>query len=209
METKEKGIKKQLMFKFLPGIILVQIITASLVYIAINWSLEPQLIITLVIFSFIIAILITFWFESIVSHIHHTSQAKLQEKHAKEREKILLNAEREKAKIVEKNSKKINKSTKVIIAKANFKVGLAVAAAVGVGAIMIMSQLVTVGMMMFVASGSGLVGYLARSKQEYLTNDKKLNTENLILEDLKPAKKKLSLRNNEKNIETLKIKDNK
>ncbi|MCK5667250.1 MAG: hypothetical protein KAI17_27375, partial [Thiotrichaceae bacterium] len=116
------------MFKFLPGIILVQIISASLVFIAIHWSLDTQLIITLVVFSLIIARLVTFWFGSIVSHIHHSSHTKLQEKHAREREKILLNAEREKAKITSKNAQQINKSTKTIIAKANFKVGLAVAA---------------------------------------------------------------------------------
>ena len=183
------------MFKFLPGIILLQIITASMVYAALKWSLDPQLIVTLVIFSFIIAILITFWFGSIVRQIQHSSQAKLKEKHAKEREKILLDAEREKSKMSSKNAKEINKSTRAVIAKANFKVGLAVAAAVGVGGIMIMSQLVTVGMMMFVASGSGLAGYLARSKQERLANDKNLNDKNLLLKDLKPEKKKLFSRN--------------
>ena len=181
------------MFKFLPGIILVQIITASLVYITINWSLDIQLIITLIIFSIIIAILITFWFGSIVTQIHHSSQAKLQQKHAKEREKILLDAEREKAKITSKHNQQVNKNTKTIIAKANFKVGLAIAATVGLGAIMMMSQLFTVGMMMFVASGSGLAGYLARSKQERLTKDK-INEE-ILLENLKPDKKKLFLHN--------------
>ena len=193
------------MFKFLPGIILIQIITASLVYIAINWSLDPQLIITMVIFSFIIAILIMFWFGSIVHHVHHSSQTKLQEKHAREREKILLNAEREKAKITSKHTQQINKSTKSVIAKSNFKVGLAVAAAVGIGGIMIMSQLLTVGMMMFVASGSGLAGYLARSKQERLTQDKNTDDSNILLENLKPNKKSIFSKNKDKTSEPLKI----
>jgi len=196
------------MFKFLPGIILLQILTASLVYIGFEWSLEPQLLVSMGIFSLIIAILITFWFGSIARHLHHSSEAKLKEKHAKEREKILLEAERDKAKISSKNAQHINKSTKAVIAKANFKVGLAVAAAVGVGGIMIMSQLVTVGMMMFVASGSGLAGYLARSKQERLANEKNYNDENLILKDLKPEKKKLLSRNKDKNTKPLEIENN-
>ncbi|MCU7835344.1 MAG: hypothetical protein KZQ83_08825 [gamma proteobacterium symbiont of Taylorina sp.] len=181
------------MFKFLPGIIFVQIISACLVYIAINWSLEPQLIVSLIIFSIIIAILITFWFGSISNHIHHASHAKLQEKHAKEREKILLKAEREKAKISSKNSQKINQSTKNVIAKANFKVGLAVAATIGIGGIMMMSQLVTIGMMLFVASGSGLAGYLARSRQESLSNEN-----NLFLKMIKHNKNKPLSKNNDK-----------
>ena len=191
------------MFKFLPGIILVQIITASLVYIAIKWSLETQLLITLVIFSFIIAILITFWFGSIVHQIHHVNQSILQQKHAKERDKILLNAEREKAKITSKNNQQINKNTKSIIAKANFKVGLAVAGAVAIGGIMIMSQLVTVGMMMFVASGSGLAGYLARSKQERLSYEKSNNE--ILLENLKPTKKSIFSKNKDTSKSILEI----
>lgn len=162
------------MFKFLPAIIIIQLITASLVYIAINWPSDPQLIIVLIVFAFIIAILSTFWFASIVSNIHHSSHAKLQEKHAKDREKLLLKAEREKAKISLKNNKQIDQSTKNIIAKANFKVGLAVAAAVGIGGIMIISQLVTIGMMMLVASGSGLAGYLVRARQDRLGHDDNL-----------------------------------
>lgn len=162
------------MFKFLPGIFLIQLITASLVYIALNWSSDPQLLIVLVVFAVIIAILFTFWFASIVRNMHHSSHAKLQEKHAKDREKLLLKAEREKAKSSLKNNKQIDQSTKNIIAKANFKVGLAVAAAVGIGGIMIVSQLVTIGMMMLVASGSGLAGYLVRARQDRLEQDDNL-----------------------------------
>ncbi len=162
------------MFKFLPALFILPIKTARLVDIVLNWPSDPQLIIVLIVFAFIIAILSTFWFASIVSNIHHSSHAKLQEKHAKDREKLLLKAEREKAKISLKNNKQIDQSTKNIIAKANFKVGLAVAAAVGIGGIMIISQLVTIGMMMLVASGSGLAGYLVRARQDRLDHDDNL-----------------------------------
>jgi len=167
------------MFRFLPGIIVIQIISASLAYIAINWSLDAQQIILLCVFSVIIAILTTFWFGSIAHQTHQSGYAKLKEKHAKDREKLLLKAEREKARIHSKKSKEIDSTAKSAIAKANFKVGLAVAAAVGVGGIMIMSQLVTVGMMMFVASGSGLAGYLARSKQESLSKSKLISLDKI------------------------------
>lgn len=156
------------MFKFLPGILLIQLVTAGLVYIGINWPYDPQLISVLIAFAVILAVLTTFWFGSIVRDLHSSSDAKLHQKHAKEREKILLKAERDKAKVTSKSYQQVEKATKNAHAKANFKVGAAFAIAIGAGGIMLLSQLVTVGMMVLVASGSGLAGYLTRARQDRL-----------------------------------------
>ena len=163
------------MFKFLPGLLLLQLVTAGLFYIGINWSHDPQFIIVLIAFAVIVAVLTTFWFGSIVRDMHHSSHAKLQARHAKDREKIILKAEREKAKVTSKSYQQIEKATKNAHAKANFKVGAAFAAAIAAGGIMIMGQLVTVGMMVLIASGSGLAGYLARAKQDRLPGSKYLS----------------------------------
>ena len=128
------------MFKFLPGLLLLQLVTAGLFYIGINWSHNPQLIIVLIAFAVIVAVLTTFWFGSIVRDMHHSSHAKLQARHAKDREKIILKAEREKAKVTSKSYQQIEKATKNAHAKANFKVGAAFAAAIAAGGIMIMGQ---------------------------------------------------------------------
>ncbi len=181
------------MFKFLPGILLIEIFTAGLVVLGINWSHSPQHIIVLVAFAIIVAILCTFWFGSIVANMHHSSHAKLQEKHAKEREKILLRAERDKAKVTSKSYQQIEKATKNAHAKANFKVGAAFAAAVGVGGIMILSQLVTVGMMVLVASGSGLAGYLVRARQDRLSADTSALLPAAKQKNIKPIRQKKSL----------------
>ena len=162
------------MFKFLPGILLIQLGTAGLVFIGINWLHEPQLIIVLIAFAIIFAVLTTFWFGSIVSNLHNSTHAKLQAKHAKDRERILLKAERDKAKISSKSFQQVDKASKNAHAKANFKVGAAVAVAVGAGGIMILSQLFTVGVMILIASGSGLAGYLTRVRQERLTSNNQL-----------------------------------
>ena len=58
--------------------------------------------------------------------------------------------------------------------KDNFGTGKAIDWAVGIGGIMIISQLVTIGMMMLVASGSGLAGYLVRARQDRLDHDDNL-----------------------------------
>jgi Flp pilus assembly protein TadB len=184
------------MFKFLPGILLIQLVTAGLVFIGINWLHEPQLIIVLIAFAIIFAVLTTFWFGSIVSNLHNSAHTKLQAKHAKDREKILLKAERDKAKVTSKSFQQVDKASKNAHAKANFKVGAAVAVAIGAGGIMILSQLFTVGVMILIASGSGLAGYLTRARQERLTRNNQLPLLKVKQADIKQLGRKKSVPGN-------------
>lgn len=191
------------MSKFLPGIILVQFMMCGLMLMAINWSHDFQLIFVIVVIALITAILVAFWFSSIAQNISIDEQAliverhvqdrekilkeaerekvevlkeqsKLQGLHAREREKILLDAERDKATIVEESYRKIEKETRKIHSRANLKVGLAFSATVLAAGVMIFSQLVTVGVMFLVASGSGLSGYIMRARHERISRKKQL-----------------------------------
>ncbi|NOQ15112.1 MAG: hypothetical protein GQ583_11625 [Methyloprofundus sp.] len=191
------------MFKFLPGIIFVQLLTGGLVLMAFNWSYDFQLIIVIVFIALISSILAAFWFASIARNIYIDDQAtllerhaqdresilkeserekagvieeksQLKEQHARERERILLDAERDKANTIAESYQKIALESRKAHAKANFKVGAVFAAAVGAGGIMIFSQLVTVGVMVLVASGSGLSGYVLRARHERISRKKQL-----------------------------------
>ena len=93
------------MLKFLFGIIVIQLVTAITVMAALNWLLDPQFIAVVVLFSLIMAVLAAFWFVYIGRDLHKNELQKMQELHAFERERILLNAEREKANIKEERSK--------------------------------------------------------------------------------------------------------
>lgn len=157
------------MFKFLPGILLIQLVTAGMAILCVSWSLEPQLIIVVVGFCVIIAVLTTLWFGSIVRNVENSAKAQLQAKHAQDREKIIRRAEREKAKVTSESYNQMEKAAKKANAQINFKVGVAFAAATAAGGIIIFSQLVTVGMMVLVASCGGLVGYLLRGRQDRLS----------------------------------------
>lgn len=198
------------MFKFLPGIILIQIITTILVVAAFSWAQDPQLVAVLVLFSLIVGILTAFWFAYIARDIYKDLQqkmlekyaqdrenillnaerekaniasekSKLQERHAREREIILLEAEREKASIASESYRYLEKEIRKAHARANFKVGAAFAVATAAGGVMIFSQLVTVGMMVLVASGSGLAGYLARARHERSSRNNRLLSEDIKL----------------------------
>jgi len=191
------------MFQFLPGIILIQLVTGGLVLATFNWSQDIQLIIVLAAIALISAVLTAFWFSSIARNLFHNEQAfmmerhaldrekilkeaeqekavvqneksQMQDLHARERESILLDAERDKAKTVSESYEKIEKESRKAHGRANLKVGAAFALAAGAGGVMIFSQLITVGVMFLVASGSGLTGYLMRARHDRLSRKKQL-----------------------------------
>lgn len=170
---------------------------------AFNWSNDFQLMIVIVAIALISAVLAAFWFASIARNVYIDDQAVLMEQHAhdrenilkeserqkadvlkekshlqiqhaQEREKILLDAERDKANTIAESYQKIAEESRKAHAKANFKVGVAFAAAVSAGGVMILSQLVTVGAMVLVASGSGLGGYILRARHERVARKKQL-----------------------------------
>ena len=156
------------MYKFLPAIFLIQVITAGLVLIALKWSHDIQLVIIIAMFAAVVGLLAAFWYAAIARDIQQEKFTRLHEHHAQEREEIRVSAEREKVDIIAQSYQKIEKETRKAHAKANFKVGAAFTLAAGVGAAMLFTQFVTVGIMVLVGSGSGLTGYLARARQERL-----------------------------------------
>jgi len=181
-----------------------------MVVAALTWSQDPQFFAVIVLFSLIIGILAAFWFAYIARDMYKHEQQRMQERHAQERENILLNAEREKAHIVSERSKlqeqharererllleaerekasiasesyrQQEKAIRKAHFQANFKVGAAFLVASAAGGIMIFSQLITIGMMVLIASGSGLAGYLARARHEHISQNKRLSADNIKL----------------------------
>lgn len=191
------------MFQFLPGIILIQLVTSGLVLATFNGLQDIQLIAVFISIALLSAILTAFWFSSIARNLFNHEQnymmerhakdrenilkeaeheksrvmnekSQLQSEHAREREKILLDAERDKAETVAKSHQKIEKESRKAHNRANLKVGMSFAVAAGAGGFMIFSQLITVGVMFLVASGSGLSGYLLRARHDRLSRNKQL-----------------------------------
>ncbi len=163
------------MSKFLPAIFFIQIITAGLVLIALKWSHDIQLVIVIAMFAGVVGLLAAFWYAAIARDIQQEKLSQLHEHHAQEREDIRVSAEREKVDIIAQSYQKIEKETRKAHAKANFKVGAAFTLAAGAGAAMLFTQFVTIGMMVLVGSGSGLIGYLARARQERLARKTQQN----------------------------------
>jgi Flp pilus assembly protein TadB len=151
--------------KFLIGILIVQLITAVLIYISpINLD-DFMSLLRLVLPLFFIALMVAFWFSSLSSHLRKDSEHKMKTEFAKEREEIKVKAEKDKSRVVKQTQKEIAREAKVTHAKANFKVGAAFAGALGVGALFIFAQFVTAGLLTLTAAGGVAGGYYWRGKK--------------------------------------------
>ena len=153
------------MLKYVPGILLLQIITIALVLIApadlANWDW-----LRLVIPVLIAGLLTAFWFGSIAARQRKDKINRLKEDHAKERESIRVNAERAKSELVKQAQRKTLQEVKRASTRANIKIGLAFAGAAGLGAVLILTQFLTLGWLTLAAAGGALGGYLLRIRQE-------------------------------------------
>ncbi|MCB1619830.1 MAG: hypothetical protein KDI44_03725 [Thiothrix sp.] len=153
------------MFKFLFGLVLLQAITVSLFLLAPadlqgwDWA---RLLIPMLISS----VLIAFWFRSLAQHMSKDEVMQLKEKHAQEREKLKVKAERDKHKVTRDAQKRVEKEIRNTSAKANFKVGAAVTGAVGVGGLLLLTQFMTLGVLVVAAAGGTAGGYVLRIRQE-------------------------------------------
>lgn len=151
------------MIRFLLGILLVQIVTVALVVLApelhgIAWL---RLFIPLL----AIACFAAFWFSSMTKHKVKDEVNSATAQHAREKEKLQLNAERAKTRLVKKTQQQIARESKIAHSKANFKVGAAFSGTIALGGLMLLTELLTLGLLTMSTAGGALGGYLWRAKK--------------------------------------------
>lgn len=154
------------MFRYLPGILIVQVATIALVFAALRTQ-DRELWLAIAALGVTINLVTAFWFASIASHLRKDAVAKVREEYTRERESIRVAAERQKSKLLKQSHEQITRQTNRAHAKANFKVGAAFAAIMGAGVLMIFTQFLSLGLLTLATGGGALAGYLARLKQEY------------------------------------------
>lgn len=174
------------MFRYLPGIVLVQIVTVALWWV--NRDEAARELITIVVpLSLFFSALIAFWFSMISRMETQKANADLVEKHFREREKlnqslertrsdVLQQASADQAKVVERANQEREKLVKqtyqeMIKAErranrsANMKVGAAFTAVTLAGAGLLFVQFMTLGLLTITAASGALGGYILRWKQ--------------------------------------------
>ena len=153
------------MLKFIPGILLLQVITIALVLIG-PADLENWSWLRLVIPVLIVGFLTAFWFGSIAAHQHKDEIGRIKDYHAKERETIRVNAERSKTKLLKQTQSKTLKEVRRSSRRSNIKIGLAFAGAAGLGVLLTLTQFMSLGLLTLTTVCGALGGYLLRIRQE-------------------------------------------
>jgi predicted outer membrane lipoprotein len=145
--------------RFLIGILLLQVATALLTYTALMTDLNQ----TGWLFGALAAtlgVLVALWFDSVIGSVKEQTMARQQKRHAREREKLRQQAEKDKIKLAKQHRRRAGGAT--------LKTGLAVGGVVGVGVAMMFAQLMTLGLLTISAAGGAALGYGIRSRQERL-----------------------------------------
>lgn len=153
------------MLKFLPGILLLQAITVALVLIA-PAELGGWGWLRLLIPVGIVGALTAAWLSSLAAHHNKDEISRLQECHAKEREALRVNAERAKYRVIKQAHQETIQEVRRSSTEANIKVGMAFAGAAGIGGLLLLTQFITLGLLMLTTAGGALGGYVFRIRQE-------------------------------------------
>ena len=152
--------------KYLAGILLAQ---AAAVVMAIA-AFEARLVEhwgVFAVFALLIGIFAALWFAAIANGTRHHAVARVKDDFAREREKIRVQSEKDKSKLIAQTHRETLKTIRRMQAGASFKVGLGFAALLGLGGIMLLSQFVTVGLLTLSTAGGALLGYVVRARREY------------------------------------------
>lgn len=171
------------MLKYLLGILIIQAATVAMTLAAIK-SDDRELWLAVLLLALILALVTAFWFVSIASHAKKDALANARDEFSREREKLRVNAERQKTRLLRKSHEEIRKETNRAHARSSFKLGAGFIGIVAAGALMIFSQLLTLGLLTLAVGGGALGGYLIRVRQEAVTRQKEALA---ISEERKPV----------------------
>jgi Flp pilus assembly protein TadB len=160
------------MFRFLPGILVVEAATVGVVMTAKSGSGEADWV-PLGLLAFIITLLIAVWFGSIADHVKKDALAEARNSFARERENLLVAAETDKRATLEETHRRLVREVSRANRRANIKLGFGLFVLLSIGAVLLAVELVTVGLLTFAAAGGAVAGYLVRSRQEALAYRKK------------------------------------
>lgn len=174
------------MLRYLPGIVLVQIVTFTLFWVNQGASAEQLLLrvgLPAVMFSAVTAL----WLSLIGRMDAEQRNSALKEQHAEERmqlnreiervrsealqeasadkAQLLERASTERERLVRQTHKEIMKQERSASRRSNLKVGLAFMGLTGFGVLMLVTQFMTLGLLTITTAGGAMGGYLLRWKQ--------------------------------------------
>ena len=174
------------MLRYLPGLILVQLVTITLFWVNRSGTLE-ELMLRAALPAALIAGVTALWFSALSRMQAQQEITRLTERHAKEREtlnrtiertrsnaqqqvsadtaKIVEKASQEREKLVRKTHQELLKQERSASRRANVKVGFAFMGMTALGVFMLITELLTLGLLTITTAGGAMGGYLFRWRQ--------------------------------------------
>jgi len=153
--------------KYLIGVLLVQGVTVLLVVTAYRTDLEQTGLLFLLL-NLAVGTLTAFWFTSMAEGVRKQALSRAKESFAREREKLRVHAEREKAKEVKSSQRRISREKQRAQQDGNLKTSLMLGGAAGLGVVMVLTQFVTLGLLTLTTAGGAALGYGLRARQDRL-----------------------------------------
>jgi len=163
------------MLRFLPGLLLVQLVVLALYLTNAGGSLEA-LAVRVLLPALVVTLVTALWFGNLSRIASDRRHAELVERHAREREQLKVDAvvqrervkgdaARERERTLERLHRESRKAERRVDRMANLKVGLAGLSVVGVGVLFLLTELLTLGLLTITTSAGALGGYLLRWRQ--------------------------------------------
>ena len=174
------------MFRYLPGIILVQVVTLALLWVNAGSTLN-ELLTRVALPALLLSTVTALWFAALSRADTQRANSALQEKHFKEREELARSMERtradvmqqassereqlvqqassEREQLVQQTHRDMIKAERRASRSANMKVGAAFTLVTVAGVGLLFVQLMTLGLLTITAASGALGGYLLRWKQ--------------------------------------------
>ena len=153
--------------KFAIGILLLQGGTVLLVYTALRTNLEQTWPLFMAL-GLTIGAISALWFNSIADGARKQALAKAKESFSRERERLRVRAEKEKTKEVKNTQRQLHREKQRARTSNNLKTGVMIGGAAGVGVVMLMTHMVTLGLLTLSTAGGAALGYGVRARQERL-----------------------------------------
>lgn len=163
------------LLRYLPGILVLQIATAALVYLLVAPETNDALWIPVAVLAGVVSLLAAFWFGSIAEHLKKDALANVRTEHARERESLVVTAEIDKRTTLEQSHQRILKEAARAQSQAYWRLGLGLTGLLALGGIMVAIEFMTVGLLIMATAGGALGGYVVRSRQELRWSDRSRN----------------------------------
>lgn len=155
--------------KFLIGILFLQGTTGLIVYAALRtdltqtWPLYGALGAT-------VAAMAALWFNAIAAGARKESLAKAQASFSREKEQIRVRAEQEKNREIKNTQRQAQRQQQRARLGSQAKTGLMIAGGVGAGLVLLMTQMISLGVLALSTAGGAAIGYGVRARQDRLAN---------------------------------------